>query len=117
MIWLLIGALLSMLFTRKMSLSRKVSKVYNIRYADGQYYCSFVWGSASTTNSVTPNSFNIGINQNLDAAHSKASTDDSSDIYVVGKDRHEHIYKYVIECLLASNDPELKSRFREWLGV
>ena len=44
MIWILIGALLSMLFTRKMSLSRKVSKVYNIRYADGQYYCSFVWG-------------------------------------------------------------------------
>lgn len=87
------------------------------RRANARHYCSFVWGPASTTNSVTYNSFNIGINQNLDAAHSKASTDDSSDIYVVGKDGHEHIYKYVIECLLASNDAELKSRFREWLGV
>ena len=87
------------------------------RRANARHYCSFVWGPASTTNSVTYNSFNIGISQNLDVAHSKASTDDSSDIYVVGKARHEHIYKYVIECLLASNDTELKSRFRAWLGV
>ena len=88
------------------------------RRANARHYCSFVWGPSSTTNSVTTGSFNIGIGQTLDAAHSNASSiNDSSDIYVVGKDRHEHIYKYVIECLLASNDTELKSRFREWLGV
>lgn len=88
------------------------------RRANARHYCSFVWGPATTTNSVTPSSFNIGINQTLNVAHSKASSpDNSSDIYVVGKDGHEHIYKYVIECLLASNDAELKSRFREWLGV
>ena len=88
------------------------------RKANARHYCSFVWGPGSTTDSVTTGSFNIGIGQNLDAAHSNASTpDDSSDIYVVGKDGHEHIYKYVIECLLASNDAELKSRFRAWLGV
>ena len=87
------------------------------RRANARHYCSFVWGPASTTNSVTPNSFNIGISQNLSVAHSKASTDNSSDIYVVGKDGHEHIYKYVIECLLASNDPVLKSRFKQWLGL
>ena len=87
------------------------------RRANARHYCSFVWGPSSTANSVTHSSFNIGISQNLDAAHSKASIDDSSDIYVVGKDRHEHIYKYVIECLLASNDTDLKSRFREWLGI
>ena len=87
------------------------------RRANARHYCSFVWGPSSTANSVTHSSFNIGISQNLDAAHSKASIDDSSDIYVVGKDRHEHIYKYVIECLLESNDAELKSRFRAWLGV
>ena len=88
------------------------------RRANARHYCSFVWGPASTTNSVTPNSFNIGISQNLSVAHSKASTDNySSDIYVVGKDGYEHIYKYVIECLLASNDPVLKSRFKQWLGL
>ena len=88
------------------------------RRANARHYCSFVWGTSSTTNSVTPYSFNIGIRDYLDVAHSKASTDKSSDIYVVGRDGHEeHIYKYVIECLLASNDTDLKSRFRAWLGV
>ena len=88
------------------------------RRANARHYCSFVWGTSSTTNSVTPYSFNIGIRHYLDVAHSKASTDKSSDIYVVGRDGHEeHIYKYVIECLLASDDSNMKNRFKQWLGL
>ena len=88
------------------------------RKANARHYCSFVWGPGSTTDSVTTGSFNIGIGQSLNSAHVNASTTDGSDIYIVGTgDQHEHIYKYVIECLLASNDDDLKSRFKTWLGL
>ena len=88
------------------------------RRANARHYCSFVWGPGSTTDSVTTCSFNIGIGQSLNNAHTNASMTDGSDIYIVGTgDQHEHIYKYVIECLLASNDDDLKSRFKAWLGL
>ena len=90
------------------------------RKANARHYCSFVWGPGSTTDSVTTGSFNIGIGQTLDAAHSNASDSSSNrpDIYVVGtNNEYEHIYKYAVECLLASNDDDLKSRFKTWLGL
>ena len=88
------------------------------RRAKALHYCSFVWSPAKNISSVTANSFNIGMPGPLSDIHKNASKNDGADIYVIGSDNTpEHIYKYVVECLLASDDVEMKNRFKQWLGI